>query len=271
MTEIHSISKVTIHKEQVQKIMSDLHRIKALNDGQYFSYLFYKQNKGLFVMNTLKKYLECKSWQELIEKKLGLYKSKITHQEVLDEIKNVWDQLGRRPTYDEFKKNTTISMTTLEKRFNTWGKAIEKFCLLNKNYTSNNAQISYHNSKSVLIKELKKIAKSRNNKIISYTNYKKNGGNYSIYTFVYHFGSWRKALESIGFKASNKTLKLPEQELLLAELQRIWEQIGRMPSSREIENISKYPYRFYLTKFGGRKKMIHACMDYLKAKQESET
>lgn len=58
---------------------------------------------------------------------------------------------------------------------------------------------------------------------------------------------------------------MPEDKLLLVELQNIVETLGRDPSAQEMENIGKYPYRYYINRFGGVKK----CLSVLAVSMES--
>ncbi len=281
--EIPAFPKITNRKiinnqERVLQIVTDLNRIKQLNNNQYFTQYFYKQNNGLYNINDIRKRLGFNNWIDLMEKQLGLYKPKkeriikvkkvYSNEELFDEIKKIWDQLGRRPRYREFKEMATINTSVYTKRFKTWTLSIEKFCLLNKNYTSNNDEIRYNNPKLLLLKELKEIAKTCKKKTLSFDMYKKNGGQYTYRIFRHNFGSWGKALDAVGLIAANKSVTTIESKLLLQEIHRIWKHIGGKPSRNQIKTLSKYPYLYYVNQFGRHTKIITAYMDYLKTKEK---
>jgi Homing endonuclease associated repeat len=270
------------NQERVQQILTDLGRVKDTNQGEYFTQDFYKQNKGAYSLSQIKKSLDFTTWAGLLEKELGLYKPQrekkisikkekkvYTNDELFDEIKRVWNQLGRRPIHSEMKEYSTIGMHIFQIRFKTWTLCIEKFCLRNKNYTSNNDQIKYKNSKSSLAMELKEIAKNSKKKTLSFDDYKKNGGKYTQRIFRHHFGSWGKALESVGLiSGANKLTAVIERDLLLEELHSIWKRLAGKPSRDQIKTLSKYPYWFYVNAFGGHRKIVTAYTEYLKEKKK---
>ena len=52
----------------------------------------------------------------------------IPHEDLFDNLMNVWTQLGRQPKYnDMYKPLSKYSSGTYEKRFGTWRKALESF------------------------------------------------------------------------------------------------------------------------------------------------
>src|SRR3989338_9483592 len=183
---------------------------------------------------------------------------KFTDEDLFLEIKTVWDEIGRRPSYDEFKQKSRIGIRIYEIRFLTWRKSIESFCAK----WSYNIQGSPGTtvSKELLLSELKIIASKELSIILHFKKYKEFGGTYSIGTFQNHFGSWKNAVEEIGKVDGHKSPSL--NEIFFLELQRVWEKLGRQPKAREIKLYSKLTYPSYRKKFGSWMKAIHAfCKD----------
>ncbi len=250
------------------EIKSDLERVKNINQGNYFSYLFYKQNGGKYD-KKIKKRFGCVTWEQLLKKELGVSKAKriivlkqqrqfLSQDELFSEIKKVWNKFDRRPTYNEFRENSQIGISVFETRFGKWTIAIEQFCLSNKNYNSNPTGMSFKVTKELLIQDLQKIKETYNPEALKFKDYKKYGGNYTKMTFLKYFSSWKSALQSVNIKPGGEWNKSPEKELLFDELQRVWEHLGRQPLYKEWNELSKYSREVYDRKFGGWNKAIHA-------------
>ncbi len=275
---IPSFQKTRKLKTSLSEIKSDLERIKELNKGKYFTYAFYKENGGKYY-KTISKHFGFNTWEELLNKELELYKEKkiivikekkksLSEEQLLNELKKVWEKIGRRPTYTEFKKNSSIGISIYETRFGKWTGAIEQFCLKNNNYNGHNVGTSVNTTKELLIQDLQKIKEIHKLEILKFTDYKKYGGNYSSGTFLNHFGSWKKALQLVGLKPSIEWNKAPENELLFDELQRVWELLGRQPLYGEWDTLSKYSRVLYERKFGGWNKAIHAFIEDREKEEE---
>jgi len=69
------------------------------------------------------------SWNEAL-KKAGLETSKIINissEELFKEIDQVWNHLGRQPSYREMEELSRFSLKPFEKKFGSWLKALEGF------------------------------------------------------------------------------------------------------------------------------------------------
>ena len=84
---------------------------------------------GKFHPSTLKR--KFGSWFKVLElAQLEASRSKlnIPEKELYKNIEEVWISLGRQPKYDEIKKPfSKYSAGTYDKRFGSWGKALQKF------------------------------------------------------------------------------------------------------------------------------------------------
>lgn len=252
-------------------IKADIERIIRLKNGEYITLEFYKNNGGRFSKPTIKKYFENKEWAEILASEFSLYPiRKIiivdkqvevkTEEQLFDQIKNIWNEIGRRPTYSEFREKANFGTKIYERRYGSWTKAIEAFCSTNVDYQSSSKGIGFNATKDLLIQELKKIVQDNNLEILNQGDYEKYGGKYTIQTFYNHFGSWKAAKIAAGLKIGRA---LPEKVDFFDELQRVWEQLGRQPLFGEMKTLSKFSPKSYSLKFGGWTKAIYSFIEYM--------
>lgn len=260
----------------ISEMMKDLKRMKDLNHGEYFTQDFYTKNKGKYSIETLKKYLDG-SWQNILEKTLSLKKpvsviriikpkrKSFTENYLFIEMKKVWGRLGRRPSYHEFRENSNIGMKVYERRFGSWKKAVERFCL-KFNYDIKGL-VGNEATPELLLLELKTIASKIPSNIFTFKKYKELGGGYSIGTFQHYFKKWKNVVELIGKKDGHAVGRGGKQyysnQDYFNELQRIWEALGRQPEIREMKLMnSKMSGDAFCKRFGSWTKAIHAfCSD----------
>lgn len=260
----------------VSEMIKDLKRIKDLSQGKYFTQDFYVKNKGKYSIGRLKKYLGG-SWQNILEKTLSLKKpvsviriikpkrKSFTENELFIEMKKVWEKLGRRPSYREFRENSNIGMNVYERRYGSWKKAVERFCL-KFNYDIKGL-VGNEATPELLLLELKTIASKIASKIFTFKKYRELGGSYSIGTFQHYFKKWKNAVELIGKTDGHAVGRGGKQyysdQEYFNELQRIWETLGRQPEIREMKLMnSKMSGGAFCDRFGSWTKAIHAfCAD----------
>lgn len=158
-------------------------------------------------------------WADLLGNEFSLFmirnvilpkqKTEPVSEEILfNELKIVWDNIGRRPTYSEFKQRGNISIKVYEKRYGTWTNAIEKFCIKNEEYRSSSKGVGFNTTKELLIQELNNIVQEHGLTVLNQGDYEKYGGQYTIQTFYNHFGSWKNAKIAAGLKIGRA---LPER------------------------------------------------------------
>ncbi len=258
-------------------LTKDLNKIKDLNQGKYFTQTFYVKNGGKYSVETLKKRLGHNSWQNLLENVLSLKKQPkiikiikpkprgFTEEELFLEMSRVWGKFGRRPSYDEFRDNSNISMRVYERKFGTWKKSVEVFCL---KFGYDIKGLVGQATPELLLSQLKTIAEKNKLKVLKFSAYKKYGGKYSIGTFQNHFGSWENAVKKIGMKDGH--VKYSREELF-SELQRIWEKLGRQPTWREMNQYSQISRSVFAKKFGSWTKAIYSFVDDRKGDYEEHT
>jgi hypothetical protein len=262
-------------KLSTNELFDDLHRMLEIAGGRYFTQDFYMRNAGRYSVKTLKSRLGYRTWQQMLREELGATKiTKVivrkerakppSESEMLDEIGRVWRDLGRRPKYSEFGHFARIAMRTYERRFGNWQKAVVAYC--KEHGVSVQGTASTRTSSDQLRAELEAIAKRHDSAIVQYKDYKRLGGTYSIGTFQTHFGSWRKAVASIGLRSGHSRcrpdLRLYADEDYFAEIQRVWEMLGRQPKAREMKEHARMSPKAFQARFGTWMKAIYAfCAD----------
>ena len=262
------------YKTIEEEMREDLKTISNLNSGIFFTYDYYIEQGGKFALRRLKNVFRQSDWQGLLENVLSLKKppkkirivknqrkrvSEFTENQLFSELKRVWEKLGRRPTYLEFRTIGTIGTKVYERRFSNWTKAIETFSLKFNFYTQSNDNCN--TTPALLLSELRAIASKITSPILTFDNYKKYGGVHSKVTFQNHIGSWRLAVEQIGKKDGVGKGRYSKEDLF-AELQRVWELIGCQPTKREMKERSNIPVSLFEQRFGSWIKAIHAfCSD----------
>lgn len=259
------------HIYDISDLRIDLFRIRDLNGGRYFSQSFYERNGGKYSPETLIARFGHRTWASLLANLLGLKKqwsrktakprpAPLTEEALLGELKRVWQIFNRRPSYAEFKKFGRIGVKAYEVRFGTWSRAIEELCT--RCAVGVHGRPGLHVTSDMLKSELAHISASANAPRLDFATYRKNGGTYSIGTFQHHFGSWKKAVQSIG-QTDGHSVNWRSDEEYFSELQRVWEKIGRQPHARELRQFgSMISSQGFQRRFGSWMKAIHAfCRD----------
>jgi len=110
-----------------------------------------------------------------------------------------------------------------------------------------------------IISDMKRVSVLIEKNSITISDYE-TYGKYDPTTVMRHFGSWNKALESIGLKIINKQYSLKELYDNLAE---IWISLGRQPSRRDLMRLnSPISYKAYERKFGKWSIALESFVEY---------
>ncbi len=240
-----------------------------MTQGRYFGEAFYVQNGGLYSPARLMDRFQCENWSALLMRCLELSRTKTTivsvrqprkppvDAELFSELKVVWDRLGRQPTSEEFRRMSKIGLVHYRRRFGGWLKAVIQFCA-RTGYPIERMK-SPETTRDGLLEEIRAIAsKAGNPPVLDFAAYRRHGGTYSLSAFQHRFGSWRKALKLVGLKDGRSKQTFSDEEYF-AELQRIWELLGRQPQIRELKQCgSKMSPKAFEKRFGSWMKAIHA-------------
>jgi len=252
-------------------LINDLKRVLEENNNEYFTIEFYEMY-GSYSPKSVKKSLGYSKWQELLATELSIRKyykvlepktkrqatSKPSRSELTNDLKKVWETLGRRPSWNEYKKHGCISTARFESEFGTWTNAIE-YCCEKHNFKIQGSS-SLNSTPQILLTELKAIANKAKSSSLEYKKYKELGGSFSIGTFQNTFGSWKEACKKAGVRSA-RSLDYSDDELF-DEIQRLWELYGREPKAREVKTQSSISFNAFIKRFGSHSKIIHTfCID----------
>jgi hypothetical protein len=85
-------------------------------------------------------------------------------------------------------------------------------------------------------------------------------GEYWASTYRRRFGSWNKAVRAAGFDPTPESTKVTEEDLI-DELQRMAEELGEPPNSKDMKNYGKYDPRTYHRRFGSWSNAVDAAFE----------
>jgi hypothetical protein len=264
-------------------VESDLRKVLAITDGHKFSHEFYKKSGGLYADKTIKKILKMSNWDAVMEAigaqqrpyvvrmtSYGIRRKELanlTNDNLLDEIGRIWRSKGSRPKYREFHQTSALGIRVFERRFGSWSNAISAYC--KRERVALQASPGTRSTNEILLAELRSIRRNRPNDLLTYDFYRINGGTYSIGTFQAHFGSWTAAVREVD-ATSGKSRKYTADQLF-DEIQRLWEKLGRQPSSNEMAQKGTISPGAYRRVFGGWTKAIIAFCDDRNSEDETLT
>ena len=180
------------------------------------------------------------SWNEAIEEaELDRnIQRNITTSELIEQLIQFADELGRTPTKPEMNKKGPYAATTYLRKFGSWNEALEQAGLqinIEKNISDDN-----------LIEEIKRLADEldRTPSRRDMDQY----GEFSSNSYLRSFSSWNQALREAGYKI-NKLEKIPRSKLL-CEVNALADEIGSTPTQQQMKNHGRYGYTAYKNEFG---------------------
>jgi len=111
-----------------ERLLDDLHNVAKQLGKNTVSRIEYNELGNFSSTTFLRRF---GSWFNALEK-AGLEKSRtpmnLSDDELLNNIKNVWQQLGRQPKYGEMKSPLSLySVSTYDKRFGGWNRSLVLF------------------------------------------------------------------------------------------------------------------------------------------------
>ena len=207
---------------------------------------------------------------------LNEYHRNISDQELLDDLKRVANQLSRDTlSQEEYSQHGKFGINTFRHHFGGWNNALLLCDMKPSVYQlaaakSNPLYCSI--SDEDLLSDISLVALKLGKKTISSGEYSKNG-RFSRDTCFRRFGTWENTLIKAGLlpSAHPSGKRIPD-ELLLEEIERIWTQIGRQPTSTDIKNgISKYTLNTYTRRFGGWRSALEAFIKWVNSDRDDSS
>jgi hypothetical protein len=182
------------------------------------------------------------SWNEAIEEAgydSNEPDSKISEENLVEELQRLADELDQRPTASDMNKQGRYWRSTYRNEFGSWNNALEA-----AGFESENIGATITDEE--LIQEINRIAKE----LDETPGFKdmENIGEYDPTTYSQHFGSWTDALKSAGFEPDNRGSQITETELL-DEIIRLKHKLGDPPSARQMDEMGRYASATYQRRF----------------------
>lgn len=163
---------------------------------------------------------------------------RISNQDLIDDLRQLAEQLGAAPTLNEYRENGDYGAQTLYDRFGSWNEALEA-----AGYDSRepNSKIS----KEDLIDELRTLAEELDQ---SPTREQMNNqGKHWGSTYIDRFGNWSSALEAANLEPRKNPE--PSREELIEELRNLGKRLDKRPTEKEMASDGNYAPRTYHRNF----------------------
>lgn len=119
-----------------------------------------------------------------------------------------------------------------------------------------------------LLADISKVAQYLGASLLTVRQYQRHG-RYSHTTIKQRFGSWNKAVATVGLGVSTER-DIPE-ELLHSNLEAVWIHIGRQPRKRDmIAPVSRFTHHPYVRRHGGWLNAIRAFLHSVETTDDSD-
>ena len=170
---------------------------------------------------------------------------------LLEDIRRVAEAVGRKTlTKKYYDAKGRFHSSIFDRRFGSWNKALEKSGL----QVGKRLDIPKHE----LVEDLNRVASKLGKASVSAREYRLHG-QFSIDAVQRAFGSWKQGLHEAGLKLSPNYHERATEDQLLANLGRVWEQVGRQPRTSDLDGpYSSFPSARYRRRFGSFRKALEA-------------
>lgn len=198
---------------------------------------------------------------------LNEYNHSVSNEELLEDVKRVANILGDVYISNTlYKKHGKYGNTIFVTRFDSWMNVLKQLGLR----TERNSKEMERISDEDMISDLLSISKQLNKNVVTSTEYN-TYGKYSFFTIKVRFGSWSKFVEKAGLKQTGFIGRVDDEDLL-KEIERIWIELGRQPTTTDIKKgISKYDLNTFSRRFGGWRGALQYFVDWVNSEEETKT
>ena len=236
-----------------------LQNLKSVADSlgkKYITTAEYNSNGGKYSVSTIQKRFT--TWENA-HKIAGMTSPSIfTDDEALADIRRVANELNKDSvSIKEYEKYGYFYYSAIIKRFkNSWSNALSRAELSHttKTYTDDE-----------LLEDMRRVAKLLNQDYLTLEQYRENGVSSSD-TILRRFGSWKKALSKSKLSQSPNSHSRISDENLFQELERVWNELGKCPSSTYfIDGYARYSLDTYANRFGSWRNALDIFVAYKNA------
>ncbi|QLH81254.1 homing endonuclease associated repeat-containing protein [Halosimplex pelagicum] len=168
--------------------------------------------------------------------------------DLLSEIERLADELGHPPSLTEVREHGQYSVTTYYDRFGSWQDAVEAAGYDPQAPTTEIPE-------SELLAELRELAEEFGEPPSAAQM--DADGEYWASTYRDRFGSWNEAIEAAGLEPTDEPSQIPDSDLL-AEINRLADDLGDPPTFQEMDEQGEYAARVYVSHFGSWNAAIEA-------------
>lgn len=167
---------------------------------------------------------------------------RVSTEKLLFEIRELADELGHPPTQKEMVAFGEHAVKTYYDRFGSWNASLEA-----AGFESRTPGREQSVTDEELLEEIRRLAEELGHP--PSLKEARAQGDYSVTTFYQRFGSWSESLEAAGFESREPQSEIPD-EVLLAELEQLAEDLGEPPSISQMDEQGEYWGSTYQEHFG---------------------
>ena len=190
----------------------------------------------------------------------------VTTEELLAELRRLHDEFGTKPTTTIVRDHGLYSVSTYYNRFNSWGDALNAAFESIPDDTAdskttddaNRAAQTY--SDEELIEEVRHVADVADADGAPSAQDFCDHSDIADTTVIRRFGSWRDAVEEAGFEPNDPQTAI-DQDDLLAELRRLQDELGEIPTGTQMNEHGEYSRSTYQKRFGSWSKAIETAFN----------
>ncbi len=171
-------------------------------------------------------------------------------EELLADLCAVAQQLGKSSlTKEEYNRHGRFSSATMQKRFESWNKALLRSGL------ANDKRVDIPGDE--LLADLKRVASELEMQTVTREQYRVHG-TFADVTVSRHFGDWAAALCAANLRPTSWKPQATEENLF-DNMAVVWEHVGRQPKQKDFRHpVSRYSKTTYVNRFGSWRAALEA-------------
>jgi len=178
--------------------------------------------------------------------------SRTSRQELLNELKRLANDLDHTPTFEDMNRHGKYSALTYRNHFDSWNNAIKTAGMepnTPRQYTDDD-----------LLEHLQEFATELNHTPTSKEMNKH--GPHTSKTYKDRFDTWNNALKQAGLEPNREAptarSERERKQQLLEDLVELAEDLGRVPTQKEIREHTTHSHTTYYNHWGGIKEALEA-------------